>query len=88
MSFTGRLTVNGAARVFGLEVEFDASGFGDDAATQVPSRRVAYVFRERGDGWEHAEFDALQVQHLFAVKDLEELINEKPALAFESPAGG
>lgn len=83
---TGKLVLNDAAKVFGFEAEFDAAGFGDAAEKQVPSRTVAYVFRERSGIWEHREFQPSQLQSLFGVISIQDLVGKKPNAALE-PAG-
>jgi len=86
-SLGGEVVLNEAARVFGFEAEFDAAGFGDAAEKQVPSRTVAYVFRERSGIWEHREFQPGQLQSLFGVTGIQDLVGKKPNVAFESVAG-
>jgi hypothetical protein len=83
---TGGLALNEAAKVFGFEAEFDAAGFGDAAEKQVPTRTVAYIFRERGGIWDHREFPPGQLQNLFGVMSIQDLVGKKPNTAFE-PAG-
>ena len=85
-SLRGEVVLNEAAKVFGFEAEFDAAGFGDAAEKQVPTRTVAYVFRERGGIWEHREFQPGQLQSLFGVMSIQDLVGKKPNSAFE-PAG-
>jgi hypothetical protein len=82
----GHVTVNESARVFGFEAQFDATGFGDAAAKQVQPRTVAYIFRRRGGTWEHREFQGGQLQGLLGGMSIEELISQKPNLAFDRPA--
>lgn len=83
----GELLVNEGAKVFGFEATFDVAGFGDAALQkQVPSRTVAYIFRERGGIWEHREFQPSQLQSLFGVMSIQDLVGKKPNAAFE-PAG-
>ncbi|MBZ5595901.1 MAG: hypothetical protein LAP39_26975 [Acidobacteriia bacterium] len=78
----GQLVVNEAARVFGFEAKFDAAGFGDAAEKQVPPRTVAYIFRERNGTWDHRELESL-----FGGMSVQELISQKPNLAFEPQSG-
>jgi hypothetical protein len=85
-SLRGEVVLNEAAKVFGFEAEFDAAGFGDAAEKQVPTRTVAYVFRERGGIWEHREFQPGQLQSLFGVMSIQDLVGKKPNSPFE-PAG-
>jgi hypothetical protein len=85
-SLAGEIVLNEAAKVFGFEAEFDAAGFGDAAEKQVPTRTVAYVFRERGGIWEHREFQPGQLQSLFGVMSIQDLVGKNPNAAFE-PAG-
>jgi hypothetical protein len=85
-SLGGEIVLNEAAKVFGFEAEFDSAGFGDAAEKQVPTRTVAYIFRERGGIWEHREFQPGQLQSLFGVMSIQDLVGKKPNAAFE-PAG-
>jgi hypothetical protein len=86
-SLGGAVALNEAAKVFGFEAKFDAAGFGDAAEKQVPARTVAYIFRERGGTWEHREFQPGQLQSLFGVMSLQDLVGKKPNAAFEPGAG-
>ncbi len=83
----GHVIVNESARVFGFEARFDAAGFGPEAEAQVPQRTVAYLFREQAGGWEHQEFGEPELQRLLGGMSLEELISEKPDLAFQTAGG-
>ncbi|MBI2679674.1 MAG: hypothetical protein HYX25_01545 [Candidatus Solibacter usitatus] len=78
----GKLAVNEAARIFGFEAEFNASGFGEATEKQVPRRNVVYVFRQRSGEWEHREFPVAQFRSLFSGKNLQELISSEPNRAF------
>jgi hypothetical protein len=82
----GELQVNEAAAVFGFQAEFDAGGFGAAAAQRVPPRTVAYIYRRRGDAWEHRVFEARRLEALFGM-GLRELVAAKPHAAFERAAG-
>jgi hypothetical protein len=78
----GELSVNEAARVFGFEAEFDAGGFGPAAQGRVPARTVVYVYRERGGAWEHRQFRPEELQRLFGVAAVQDLLRLKPAAPF------
>jgi hypothetical protein len=82
----GNVIVNEAGKVFGFRAQFEAGGFGAAAEKQVPDRTVGYIFRERGGRWEHREFDAWQFQRLPGGMSFDELITQKPDLAFRVPA--
>ena len=62
----GSVMVNEAASAFGFRVQFDAQGFGESAEKQVEPRTVTYLFRKRGDGWDHQEYRGLQLERLLA----------------------
>jgi hypothetical protein len=69
--------------VCGFEAEFNAAGLGDAAQREVPSRIVAYIFRERGGTWEHREFLPSQLRDLFSAASLQDLIVKDPNVPFE-----
>src|SRR6185369_9736948 len=86
-NLVGQLALNETAKVFGFEAEFSPSGFGDIAQKQVPSRTVVYVFHERGGKWEHREFEPRQLQALFGVTNVRDLVGQQPNVPF-APVGG
>jgi hypothetical protein len=79
----GEVAVNDAARIFGFEASFDANGFGDVAEKQVGSRTMVYLFRERSGSWEYREFPARLFRNLFGGMSIQDLIAQKPGLAFQ-----
>ena len=83
----GNVIVNETGKLFGFQAQFDAAGFGAATEKQVPARSVAYIFRERGGKWEHREFDVQQLQRLPGGMSWDELIINKPDLAFQRSAG-
>lgn len=74
--------VNEPARVFGLEVVFDAEGFGTDATKEVPRTHIVYVFREREGAWEHRAFVAKELKTHSQVETVGELVAKLPAALF------
>lgn len=79
----GKVIVNEAEKLFGLQARFDAAGFGPASAKQLPPRTIAYLFRERDGQWEHREFNGQQLQRLLGTMSFDELIAQKPDLAFQ-----
>jgi hypothetical protein len=80
----GALVVNAAAKTFGFEAEFDAAGFSATSEIQVPSRVVGYVYRRHGAIWEHRELEPGQLQDLYGIATIKELVTTKPNAAFEA----
>jgi hypothetical protein len=80
----GKLSANEAARAFGFEARFDADGFGEDAAKQVPPRNVAYIFRERAGRWQYREYEPSQLRRLFGTANITELVRRNPNAPFQS----
>jgi len=82
----GALHLNDLAMVFGFVAEFSPRSFGEKAAEGVGARDVAYVFRRRGEHWEHRAFPADDVGRLFGVTNLETLVRDKPEAAWQRPS--
>ena len=78
----GQAVVNEEKRAFGFQTTFDAGGFGDAAEKLVRPQSAAYIFRLRGGVWEHRAFQPSQLQPLFGVTSIAELVSEKPDAAF------
>jgi hypothetical protein len=78
----GQAAVDEKSVVFGFAASFDAEGFGEAAQNQVGPQSAVYIFRLRGGTWEHRVFRPGQLQPLFGVTSIAELVSEKPDAAF------
>ncbi len=82
VSLSKPIAVNQEAQVFGFEAGFDAAGFGEQALKHVPPQTMVYVYRLRGDTWEHREFSKDQFKTLFHGSSLQVSIETYPGAAF------
>ncbi len=81
-----KLAINEAAKAFGFEATFDAMGFGEEAAARVAPRTIFYIYRERGGIWQYREFEPIQLQRLFGVSTIGDLVMRIPDAPFDGAA--
>lgn len=82
----GMVVLNEAAKTFGFEARFD-DPFSAKGRARVPTRNVAYFFRERGGIWEHREFSMSQFKRLFPGMSVQKLVSKNPNLVFSNADG-